>query len=162
MYNFPKAMFMNGFYKFLYPVSDSGLRTSLLLLSERVLLGGLLLSHGLLKVARFGTLAQTFPDPLGVGSTTSLLLAVFAEVLCSIALIAGFLHRLALVPIMFTMGMAFFHIHAADPFAVKELAFVYMVMAVLLFLAGPGRFSLDSAIGYRLQRAAARRADSRA
>lgn len=143
---------MNGFHKFLFPASENGLRISLLLLSERVLLGGLLLSHGLQKVAQFSTLSQTFPDPLGVGGTTSLLLAVFAEVLCSIFLIAGFLHRLVLIPIMFMMGMAFFHIHAADPFAVKELAFVYMVLAVLLFLAGPGRFSLDSTIGNRRQR----------
>lgn len=152
---------MNGLYKFLFPASDSGLRVSLLLLSERVLLGGLLLSHGLLKVAQFSTLAPAFPDPLGVGTTTSLLLAIFAEVLCSMALIMGILHRLALIPIMFTMGMAFFCIHAGDPFTTKELAFAYMVLAVLLFLAGPGRFSLDSAIGNRLQRATAAKADGR-
>lgn len=131
---------MTKFYGFLFPASEGGLRVSLLLLSERVLLGGLLLSHGLQKVAAFGTLSSTFPDPLGVGGVKSLLLAIFAEVFCSVALIAGFLHRLALIPLIFTMGVATFVIHGADPFAAKELPFVYMVMLVLLFLAGPGRF----------------------
>lgn len=153
---------MNRLYTFMFPASESGLRVSLLLLSERVLLGGLLLSHGLQKVAVFGTLSATFPDPLGVGSTTSLLLAVFAEVLCSMALIMGFLHRLVLIPIAFTMGMAFFCILGSEPFAAKELPFVYLVLAVTLFLAGPGRFSLDSAIGSKIKRAIAAKASRKA
>jgi len=146
-----KTKKMTRFYRFLFPASESGLRVSLLLLAERALLGGLILSHGLQKVAAFGTLSSTFPDPLGIGSTKSLLLAIFAEVVCSAALIVGFLHRLVLIPLIVTMGVAFFSIHAADPWAVKELPFVYMTMFVLLFLAGPGRFSMDGALGARLQ-----------
>ena len=38
----------------------------------------MLLAHGWPKLANFSTLAKVFPDPLGVGSTASLLLAVFA------------------------------------------------------------------------------------
>lgn len=41
-------------------------------------------------------MALAFPDPLGVGSEISLILAIFGEVFCSVLLIFGLLIRLAL------------------------------------------------------------------
>ena len=88
------------------------------LLFLRLFIGGMMLSHGWAKLASFSTLSATFPDPLGVGSTLSLLLILFAEVGCSCLLIFGLMTRLAALPLMFGMLMAFFVIHGADPFAV--------------------------------------------
>ena len=48
------------------------------LLFLRLFIGGMMLSHGWAKLASFSTLSATFPDPLGVGSTLSLLLILFA------------------------------------------------------------------------------------
>lgn len=73
----------------------------------------------------------------------SLLLAIFGEVFCSVAFVFGFLYRLAMIPMIFTMFIAFFVIHSADPFATKELAFVYLLAFVILFIAGPGKYSVD-------------------
>ena len=87
------------------------------LLFLRLFIGGMMLSHGWAKLASFSTLSATFPDPLGVGSTLSLLLILFAEVGCSCLLIFGLMTRLAALPLMFGMLMAFFVIHGADPFA---------------------------------------------
>ena len=73
----------------------------------------------------------------------SLILAIFGELTCSLAFIFGFLYRLAMIPMIFTMGMAFFVIHGNDPCSVKELAFIYLVVFVLMYIAGPGKYSID-------------------
>lgn len=105
-----------------------------------------MLSHGIPKLLAFGTLSANFPDPLGVGSFTSLVLSIGAEVGCSLLLIFGLFTRLAILPLLFTMIMAFFVIHASDPFAVKELAMIYITIYVAIFSIGAGRFSLDRLI----------------
>jgi len=115
----------------------------MLLLAFRVLFGVLLLTHGIQKWMNFSEMSATFPDPLGVGSNISLGLAIFGEVACSIGFIFGAFYRLVLIPMVFTMIMAFFVIHVGDPFAAKELAFVYLVVFVIMFIAGPGKFALD-------------------
>lgn len=129
--------------RFLFPAQPGSTKVSVLLLCMRLIFGALLLSHGLQKWSSFQELSAMFPDPLGVGSPVSLGLAVFAEVLCSLAFMAGFLYRLAMIPMLFTMLVAFFVIHAADAFAVKELAFTYLVVFAGLYVAGPGRYSID-------------------
>ncbi len=120
--------------------------TSWFLLGLRLLFGILFLIHGLQKWAAFDAYKSAFPDPLGVGSQTSLGLAIFAEVICSVGFLTGTLYRLALIPMIFTMGMAFFVIHAQDPFATKELAFIYLVVFILMYATGPGRFAFDRMI----------------
>ena len=107
------------------------------LLFLRLFIGGMMLSHGWAKLASFSTLSATFPDPLGVGSTLSLLLILFAEVGCSCLLIFGLMTRLAALPLMFGMLMAFFVIHGADPFAVR-VAFT-LSGRVCIFAVGRSR-----------------------
>ena len=50
------------------------------------------------------------------------------------------------------MGMAFFVIHGNDPFAAKELAFIYLVVFVLMYITGPGKFSIDHVISSALSK----------
>ena len=50
---------------------------------------------------------------------------------------------------MFTMCVAIFSIHAGQPFAEKELAVLYLSVFVLLFISGPGRYSIDRLIAER-------------
>lgn len=77
------------------------------LLALRLLFGGLLLMHGIMKIIDFYVLSVSFPDPLGIGSTYSLALAIFAEAACSCAFILGLLFRLSLLPMITTMAVAF-------------------------------------------------------
>jgi putative oxidoreductase len=103
----------------------------------------LCLAHGLSKLTRFGELSGKFPDPIGVGSTPSLVLVVLAEVVAPIFVAAGLFTRAACVfPVgmMLVAGLVF---HGADPWEHKELAFVYLVAFLAILLAGPGRLSLD-------------------
>lgn len=134
---------MSIIYKFLFPLKPDGTAMSLLILALRILFGLLLMSHGVQKWANFNAMSESFPDPLGIGSQLSLILAIFGEMVCSIAFIFGFLYRLAMIPMIFTMCVAFFIIHGTDPFSVKEPAFIYLVVFVLLYITGPGKFSLD-------------------
>lgn len=139
-------------YNFLFPTKPNSTKVSLYLLATRIIFGVLLMNHGIQKWSNFQELSTAFPDPLGIGSELSLSLAIFGELFCSMGFIVGFLYRLAMIPMIFTMVIAFFVIHANDVFAVKELAFVYLVVFVLMYLAGPGKYSIDSFIGNELLR----------
>lgn len=143
---------MSAIYKFLFPTKLDGTGVSLLLLAFRILFGVLLMSHGIQKLMNFDSLSAIFPDPLGVGSHISLTLAIFGELICSIGFILGAFYRLAMIPMIFTMCMAFFVFHANDTFSIKELAFVYLGTFVILYIAGPGKYSLDYLIATELHK----------
>ena len=138
--------------RFLFSDKPYTAGNSWLLLAVRIIFGGLLMSHGIAKWQNFDALSAAFPDPLGVGGGVSLALAIFGEVVCSVGFIAGLFYRLALIPMIFTMIVAFFVVHANDVFAVKELAFIYLVVFILMYIAGPGKFSIDHIIGNELSR----------
>lgn len=106
--------------------------------------GTLALAHGLGKLTGFGARMSQFPDPLGLGTPLNLALPVFAEFFCCIAIVLGLLTRWALIPVIILMAVAFFIFHGDDPFGDKELAFLYLVGFVALWLTGPGRISLDA------------------
>ena len=120
---------------------ESAVNTGLFIL--RVAIGCFMLVHGWQKVMGFGELADTFPDPLGMGSRLSLISAIGAEVGCSVLLVIGLGTRLAAIPLAFTMIVALFVVHRADPWQVKELAAVYLSVYTVIIFTGPGSFSLD-------------------
>lgn len=102
------------------------------------------INHGLPKLFGFSNKMYSFPDPLGIGSTLSLSLAVSAEFLCAIAVVLGIFTRITTVPLIATMAVAFFIVHMKDPFASKELAFLYLVVFSTIFCTGAGKYSVDS------------------
>ena len=133
---------------FLFPAYLDESRTySTLILVVRVLFGILFLTHGYDKLLSHATMADLFADPFGIGSTLSFWMVVFAEVVCSFALIFGLLQRIVLIPMIITMIVAFFMVHSGMPFAAKELSFIYMAIFILLFITGPGKYSFDAVIG---------------
>ena len=127
---------------FLFPTYHS-LGLSTLLLVCRIAFGSMFITHGLQKLASFSMLSGSFPSVMGMGSKLSLCLAIFAEVFCTMAFITGFLYRLSMLPMIFTMSIAAFVIHANDPFSAKELALLYLFIFILLYILGPGSFAAD-------------------
>ncbi|MEO8272091.1 MAG: DoxX family protein, partial [Aureliella sp.] len=109
----------------------------------RVAIGVFMLVHGIQKLMGFSEMADKFPDPIGIGSQLSLVMAIGAEVGCSLLLILGLGTRLAVIPLAFTMIVALFVVHAADPWKVKELAAMYLAVYAVIFITGPGRYSMD-------------------
>ena len=128
-------------YLFAAHSNDTLYNAGILLL--RIIFGLTMIGHGWGKFVNFTMLSVSFPDPIGLGSMISLSLVVFAELFASILLLAGLASRMALIPLIINMLVAFFIVHAADPFANKELAFLYLIVYIALMITGPGKFSID-------------------
>ena len=114
------------------------------LLIARVGIAVLMLTHGLPKMSMLfsGTPVQ-FPAVMGMSAQLSLGLTVFAEVFCSVLLLTGFATRLAVIPLIITMLVALFFIHAAGPLAKQEPALYFLLVYVALLFAGSGKYSVD-------------------
>lgn len=112
----------------------------------RVAFGLLMIPHGYGKIMAFSDYAPHFMNFMGLGSEISLGLVIFAELFCGILLVFGFATRLALVPLLITMLVAFFIAHGADPFAKREPSLVYIVTYLCIFILNAGKFSIDALI----------------
>jgi putative oxidoreductase len=106
--------------------------------------------HGWDKFTHLAARAQDFPDPLHLGSAMSLGLAVFAEGVCTVFVAIGLFTRWAVIPIVILFVVIVFIHSAQDPWKVKELAALYLVSFVAVFLLGPGSLALDSWISLRM------------
>lgn len=126
----------------------------LILLVLRIGIALLMLSHGIPKLTILlnGEYTQ-FPDPMHIGAAASLVLAVFAEVGCSLLLLLGLATRLAVIPLIITMLMAVFVILGDAGLKEKELGLHFLLVYLLLLVAGAGRYSLDALINTRVNRA---------
>mgnify|MGYP001209086349 CR=1 FL=1 len=135
--------------KRLLSVNKSATGTDIALLVARIGIAALMLTHGIPKMLMlFSGAPVQFPPVMGLSAELSLGLAVFAEVFCSVLLIAGFATRLAVVPLIITMLVAAFIIHGDDPFGKQEPSLQYLLLYVVLLFAGSGKYSID----YLLQR----------
>lgn len=139
------------FYRFLFPQTFRGKGVSLLILVLRVVFGVLFFIHGLDKMLNFNTLVNDYPSVLGFGSYMTLMVSIFCEFCCSLFLMAGLLQRLLTIPMIVAMGVAFFDIHDAM-MPEGELALIYFIVFIVLFLVGPGRYSVDFLIDMKFQK----------
>lgn len=130
----------------LFSVRTRSRRSNIGLFLMRIALACLMMTHGFAKMSNFETLSASFPDPIGLGSQFSLILIILAEVGCSLLLLVGLCSRLATIPLMFGMIVAAFVQHVGDPFAARELSVLYLCMYLVLFILGPGHYSIDSVI----------------
>ena len=127
---------------------------NLALVLLRVTSGAFMLTHGAGKLMKFfGDEPLKFADPIGIGITASLALAVFAEVFCSVFLILGLATRFAAIPLLITMLVAAVIVHANDGFGKQELPLMYCAMYIAIALGGAGKYSLDNWIYNRIYRA---------
>ena len=128
--------------------SNRPIATDLGLLFLRLASGGMMAySHGWGKLQKMLGGDMSFADPIGMGEEASLVLTVFAEFVCGILVALGLFTRAALIPLIITMVVAVFIIHAEDPFSKQEFGLLYLVPYLTLFLAGPGKLSLDKKLG---------------
>jgi putative oxidoreductase len=139
------------FYNFLFPQYCRDRVISLLILALRLFFGILFFSHGLDKMINFNELSYAYPSVLGFGSYMTLMLSIFSEFACSIFLIAGLLVRITVIPMIAAMAVAFFDIHDGM-FPDGELSLIYLVLFVILYITGPGRYSFDYLIDMKFQK----------
>lgn len=126
-------------------ITFSGVMQSLGLLLLRVGVAGVMLyGHGLPKLLKWGELYDRFSDPIGIGSMPTLALVVAAEVICSVLVALGLFSRVALIPLVIDMVVAFFVVHDGAAFQQRELALLFLIPFVTLLVTGPGWYSLDN------------------
>jgi putative oxidoreductase len=131
-------------FDFLPRSTDGGL------LILRVVFGGALFwLHGWGKLTNFADLSSKFQDPLGVGHQASLVLALFAEVVCAGLIVLGAFTRFAALGAGITMAVAFALAHGGKLSGPGngQLAFVYLAGFATLLVTGAGRFSWDAKLG---------------
>ena len=110
----------------------------------RITIACFMLTHGLKKLdLLLSDDPVQFADPFGVGSVATLILVIFAEVVCSALLIIGLATRLVVLPLIVTMAVAVFMIHKTDGFERQELGSIYLLVYVFLLVTGSGKYSLD-------------------
>ncbi len=98
----------------------------------------LLQIHGLPKLLHFRQELQVIDDPLGLGAGVTLGLAIFAEVLCPLLIIAGVLTRLACLPILVLLLVSLLLVHPEWSLAEGQFAWLLLILFTTLALAGPG------------------------
>lgn len=113
----------------------------------RITVGALMLNHGYYKLVHFADMQPKFINFLGLGSTASLSMVIFAEFFCSVFLILGLFTRLACIPLIIAMGVALWKAHHFQVFGDGEKVTFYLCAYVTLLLVGPGKASLDSMMG---------------
>ncbi len=113
------------------------------LLLLRIGFGGMMLTHGIPKLLKMISGDFAFGDPIGIGEPATLVLAVLCEVVFPILVIIGFKTRLAAIPVIITMAVAAFIVHAADPLGTKEMAILYLTAFTAIAFLGAGKYSVD-------------------
>lgn len=118
--------------------------SNIILLIIRLGSAALMLTHGWPKAMKLINGGEIkFADPFGMGMTLSFILTVFAEVICATLVGIGLKTKLATIPLIITMITAGFIVHGADPIAVKEKAFLYLMIYLVILLKGAGKYSVD-------------------
>ncbi|MFW9080145.1 DoxX family protein [Pseudomonas sp. P2757] len=107
--------------------------------------GGLFLLwiHGLPKLLDFTAQLQLIEDPFHLGAHLTLILAIFAEVVCPLLIVAGVLARLACLPILFVLLVALLVVHPQWSVAEGQFGWLLLIIFTTVFIAGPGRLALN-------------------
>jgi len=127
-------------------LKTQSLSTDLATLFLRLIVGGLFVRYGYMKFTNYDQILPMFGDIIGIGAKLSFNLVIFAELICGFLVAIGLFTRLSIIPIFITMAVAFFVAHAKDPFDTKAIAFLFMLLCVVIFVSGSGKYSVDRLI----------------
>lgn len=124
---------------------DSAFNSATFLL--RIGFGILMMHHGYDKLVKFAEMKSHFMNFMGMGSTVSLLLVVFAEFFCAMFIVLGLFTRLATIPLIICMTVALGKAHNWDFFGDGGSAAIYLCGFLAILLFGPGKASVDGIAG---------------
>ncbi|WP_330444323.1 DoxX family protein [Flavobacterium sp. C4GT6] len=127
-------------------IKVQALNIDLATLLLRLIFGGMFVYYGYMKVANYEAFAPMFQDFIGIGAKLSFNLVIFAELVCGFFILIGLLTRFSVIPVFITMIIAFFVAHAGDGFDAKAIAFVYMLLCIVIFILGSGKYSADAVL----------------
>lgn len=131
----------------LFSTKYSAAAFNVAMLILRVGMAGLMLPHGYDKLVKFAEYKSKFINFLGIGTTASLALVIFAEFFCSFLLIIGLFSRFACIPLIIAMSVALVKAHNFDVFGDGGHATMFIIAFTTILIVGPGRISVDGALG---------------
>ncbi|AZF37120.1 DoxX family protein [Pseudomonas sp. R4-39-08] len=102
----------------------------------------LLWVHGLPKLLNYSDQLKLIEDPFHLGAPITLLLAIFAEVLCPLLIIAGVWTRLACLPILAVLVIALLVVHPEWTLFEGQFGWLLMIIFTSILIAGPGSLRL--------------------
>lgn len=119
----------------------------------RLFVGIMFLQFGIRQLVNFNSLADIFPAVMGLGNTTSLIIMICIEMVCSTLIMVGFMTRIAVIPAIISMLFAehyILHSVYADmmPYLISSmqpgyLPVMFIGIFIYILIAGPGKISLD-------------------
>jgi len=117
-------------------------KSDLGLLVLRVGFSVFLLLHGIEKIEILIESGGIFPNPIGIGSTFSLILVLIAEVFCTLLIIIGYKVRWASIPPIIMMLVAVFVVHQGNSIMERELAVLYLIAFSAIGILGSGKYAI--------------------
>jgi putative oxidoreductase len=130
-------------FEFLPASKDAGL-----LFLRVFLCGSLFLKHGTEKIFTFSQMSQHFPALLGLSPSGSLFCAMLGDAICTVLAILGLATRWAVLISIINIFVAWSLVHHFMYFGHGadhgEVIVLYLAGLLTLFVAGPGRFSIDA------------------
>ena len=108
-----------------------------------------LMTHGYSKLLRLLEGRIWSRTHLFFNEETSLALVTFGEFFAPLFVILGLGTRLFSIPIIYTFIIVVFDAHWGDPFTKMEKGILFLISYILIFMFGPGKFSLDNLISKR-------------
>tara|TARA_X000000950_G_scaffold50443_1_gene59343 strand:- start:3793 stop:4206 length:414 start_codon:yes stop_codon:yes gene_type:complete len=108
--------------------------------------------HGLGKITsgydRWERLGKTVTDIIGIDSMAIPLglMASISESILAIFILIGFYTRTSTFFLGFTMMVAFNKHLFSEGLKSGEMALLYLILCIIIFLLGPGRYSIDRLI----------------
>jgi putative oxidoreductase len=124
-------------------------KTDCALLVLRLIAGlSLFLKHGTEKLFGFSQMTAHLPGPPTIGMILLLLFATLSDGICSLLVVLGLATRWAALIIFINIFGAWAVFHHFLFFGRQadhgELIVLYLAASLALFLAGPGKYSLDA------------------
>lgn len=99
--------------------------------------------HGLPKIMHYSEELTLIEDPFGLGAAPTLLLAIFAEVVCPLLIAVGVLTRLAALPVIAVLLVSMLIVHPQWSVAEGQFGWLLLVIYGAIALCGPGKWSLS-------------------
>jgi putative oxidoreductase len=106
--------------------------------------------HGWPKLVHYSVELTRIEDPFGLGAQFSLVMAIFAEVLCPLFIAAGLFTRLACLPIIVLLTVAMLAVHPDWSIAEGQFGWLLLIIFVAIALCGPGRYSFGALLAGRV------------
>lgn len=108
--------------------------------------GALIIPYGYDKLIHFAEKKNVFMNFMGIGSTLSLSLVIFAEFFCGMFVVLGLFTRLAVIPLVISMSVVVIKVGHGDIFGKTANAALFLSCFLAILLCGPGKASADGLI----------------